>query len=47
MRDCAEKKKKESQERYGDAVVASDDSTDERYQSADLLIASKCDLEGQ
>ena len=47
IRDCVEKKKKESQERSGDAAVASDDSTDEGHQSADLLIASKCDLEGQ
>ncbi|KAH9685451.1 hypothetical protein KPL70_013959 [Citrus sinensis] len=47
IRDCAEKKKKESQEKSQDAVVASDDSIDEGYQSADLLIASKGDLEGQ
>ncbi|KAH9679844.1 hypothetical protein KPL71_026299 [Citrus sinensis] len=47
IRDCAEKKKKESQEKSRDAAVASDDSTDKGYQSADLLIASKGDLEGQ
>ncbi|KAH9658263.1 Integrase catalytic domain-containing protein [Citrus sinensis] len=44
-KDQKEKKKKESQERSRDAAVASDDSTDKGYQSADLLIASKGDLE--
>ncbi|KAH9744862.1 hypothetical protein KPL70_003863 [Citrus sinensis] len=39
IRDCFEKKKKESQEKSGDAAVASDDGSD-GYQSADLLVAS-------
>ncbi|KAH9668944.1 hypothetical protein KPL70_021590 [Citrus sinensis] len=46
MRDCFEKKKKESQEKSGDAAVASDDGSD-GYQSADLLVASNSNTKGQ
>ncbi|KAH9669015.1 hypothetical protein KPL70_021617 [Citrus sinensis] len=46
IRDCFEKKKKESQEKSGDAAVASDDGSD-GYQSADLLVASNSNTKGQ
>ncbi|KAH9662167.1 hypothetical protein KPL70_024758 [Citrus sinensis] len=46
IRDCYEKKKKESQEKSGDAAVASDDGSD-GYQSADLLVASNSNTKGQ
>ncbi|KAH9659867.1 hypothetical protein KPL70_024018 [Citrus sinensis] len=46
IRDCFEKKKKESQEKSGDAAVASDDGSD-GYQSADLLVASNINTKGQ
>ena len=47
IRDCAEKKKNDSQKGSGDAVVVLDESSDDGYQSADLLIASNASTEGQ
>ncbi|KAH9801638.1 hypothetical protein KPL71_001098 [Citrus sinensis] len=46
IRDCAEKKR-DSKEKSGDAAVASDESSDGGYQSADLLVASNGKIEGQ
>ena len=46
IRDCVEKKMDEK-ERTGDAVVASDDSSDDGYHSADLLVASNSNIKGQ
>ncbi|KAH9699128.1 hypothetical protein KPL71_024224 [Citrus sinensis] len=46
IRDCAEKNKDEK-ERTGDAAVASDDSSDDGYHSADLLVASNSNIKGQ
>ncbi|KAH9681558.1 CCHC-type domain-containing protein [Citrus sinensis] len=46
IRDCFEKKKKESQEKSGDAAVAVDDGSD-GYQNADLLAASNSNTKGQ
>ena len=42
IRDCLKKKKKESQEKLGDAAVASDG-----YHNADLLMASNSNTKGQ
>ncbi|KAH9697399.1 hypothetical protein KPL71_023589 [Citrus sinensis] len=46
IRDCAEKKRDEK-ERTGDAAVASEDSSDDGYHSADLLVASNSNIKGQ
>ena len=46
IRDCVEKKRDEK-ERIGDAAVASDDSSDDGYHSADLLVASNSNIKGQ
>ncbi|KAH9680375.1 Integrase catalytic domain-containing protein [Citrus sinensis] len=46
IRDCTEKKNDEK-ERTGDAAVASDDSSDDGYHSADLLVASNINIKGQ
>ncbi|KAH9686485.1 Integrase catalytic domain-containing protein [Citrus sinensis] len=45
IRDCAEKKR-DNKEKSGDAAVASDESSDGGYQSADLLVASNGKIEG-
>ncbi|KAH9743388.1 hypothetical protein KPL70_003281 [Citrus sinensis] len=44
IRDCAEKKR-DSKEKLRDAAVASDESSDGGYQSADLLVASNGKIE--
>ncbi|KAH9781781.1 hypothetical protein KPL71_008610 [Citrus sinensis] len=46
IRDCAEKKR-DSKEKSGDAAVASDESSNGGYQSADLLVASNGKIKGQ
>ncbi|KAH9763605.1 hypothetical protein KPL70_001228 [Citrus sinensis] len=46
IRDCTEKKKDEKK-RTGDAAVASDESYDDGYYSADLLVASNSNIKGQ
>ncbi|KAH9762289.1 hypothetical protein KPL70_000762 [Citrus sinensis] len=46
IRDCAEKKRDEK-ERTCDAAVAPEDSSDDGYHSADLLVASNSNIKGQ
>ncbi|KAH9790976.1 hypothetical protein KPL71_003571 [Citrus sinensis] len=46
IRDCAEKRRDEK-ERTCDAAVASDDSSDDGYHNADLLVASNSNIKGQ
>ncbi|KAH9762165.1 hypothetical protein KPL70_000710 [Citrus sinensis] len=46
IRDCAEKRRDEK-ERTGDAAVVSNDSSDDGYHSADLLVASNNNIKGQ
>ncbi|KAH9647598.1 Endoglucanase 8 [Citrus sinensis] len=46
IRDCLEKKKKESQEKSRDVAVASDDASN-GYHSVDLLVTSNSNTKGQ
>ena len=46
IRDCS-KKKKDDNERMGDATMASDDSSDDGYHCVDLLVASSSNIRGQ